>query len=65
MASATKSILANPIVEIVLALVVILVIATLTFAGAISGALTAASVTIVGLLSLVGLIWVLKKVGSQ
>jgi len=37
----TKGILSNPIVQVALALVVILVIATLTFASAISGALTA------------------------
>lgn len=35
------SLLKNPIVEIVLALVVILVVATLSFASAISGAITA------------------------
>ena len=35
-----SSLLKNPIVEIVLALVVILVVATLSFASAISGAIT-------------------------
>jgi hypothetical protein len=60
---AAKNILNNPLIEVALALVVILVIATLSFAGAISGALTAAAITVVGLLGLVGLIWVLKKVG--
>ena len=60
--SATKNILSNPIVEVALALVVILVIATLSFAGAISGALTAAAITVVGLLGLIGLIWALKMI---
>lgn len=36
-----KGMLSNPVVQIVLACVIILVIATLTFASAISGALTA------------------------
>lgn len=62
---AMKSILRNPLVEVALALIVILVVAGLTFATAISGALTAAAITVVGLLGLIGLIWALKKVGGQ
>jgi hypothetical protein len=61
----TKDILGNPMVQVALALVVILVIASLTFTAAISGALTAAAVTVVGLFGLVGLVWVLKKVGGK
>jgi len=59
------SIIGNPIVQVTLALVVILVVATLTMASAISGALTAAAVTVVGLLSLIGLIWAVKKIGGR
>ena len=58
-------ILRNPLVQVALALIVILVVAGLTFAAAISGALTAAAVTVVGLLGLIGLIWALKFVGGR
>lgn len=58
------NILNNPLVEIALALCVVLVIATLTFAGAISGALTAAAATVAGLFGLVALVWVVKRIGG-
>jgi len=54
----------NPVVQVVLAVVVVLVIAGMTMAVAISGALTGAAITIIGLLGLIGLVWAIKKVGN-
>ncbi len=59
---AGKRILSNPVVEIVLVALVMLVVAGLSFATAISGALTAATVTMVGIIVLVAIVWVFKKI---
>ena len=59
-----SSMLKNPLVELAVALLVILVISALTVAAAISGALTAAAVSAAGLLSLVAIIFALKMSGK-
>ncbi len=50
----------NPAIEVVIVLVIILIVATLTFAAGISGALTAAAISGAGLITLVLVLWILK-----
>lgn len=57
--------LKNPLVEIVIVFVIILFVSTLSFAAGISGALTAAVASGVGLMGLGVFVYILHSVGRM
>ena len=57
-----SSLVKNPLVQLALALIVVLTIAGLDQAASITAALQDAAVTAAGFISIVALVWVMKKV---
>jgi len=61
----SDNILKNPLVDLIIALVIILFISTLSFAAGISGAMTAAVASGVGALGLAVFLYIMHVIGRM